>query len=161
MQKLSRNEPCPCGSGKKYKKCCLARDQTHRREVSSQASPSPGSHPSQERGYPDIIETDLDALSNRAVDLIKEGSFGPAEEACRELLDQYPDQVDGHMRLGQLYKARGEGLMAADHLRQAAEFIRARPEWYDAEFAQSLQDEADALASSLMPHESEGGTKAT
>lgn len=22
-QKLSRNDPCPCGSGKKYKKCCL------------------------------------------------------------------------------------------------------------------------------------------
>jgi SEC-C motif len=23
-QKIGRNEPCPCGSGKKYKKCCLA-----------------------------------------------------------------------------------------------------------------------------------------
>jgi len=21
--KVGRNEPCPCGSGKKYKKCCL------------------------------------------------------------------------------------------------------------------------------------------
>jgi uncharacterized protein len=21
--KIGRNEPCPCGSGKKYKKCCL------------------------------------------------------------------------------------------------------------------------------------------
>ena len=21
-RKISRNEPCPCGSGKKYKKCC-------------------------------------------------------------------------------------------------------------------------------------------
>jgi hypothetical protein len=25
--KIGRNDPCPCGSGKKYKKCCLARDQ--------------------------------------------------------------------------------------------------------------------------------------
>lgn len=24
LLKMSRNEPCPCGSGKKYKKCCLA-----------------------------------------------------------------------------------------------------------------------------------------
>ncbi len=24
--KVGRNEPCPCGSGKKYKKCCLPRD---------------------------------------------------------------------------------------------------------------------------------------
>ncbi|RUM87312.1 MAG: hypothetical protein DSZ24_06470, partial [Thermodesulfatator sp.] len=21
-QKIGRNDPCPCGSGKKYKKCC-------------------------------------------------------------------------------------------------------------------------------------------
>ena len=25
--KIGRNDPCPCGSGKKYKKCCLAKDQ--------------------------------------------------------------------------------------------------------------------------------------
>lgn len=23
-----RNEPCPCGSGRKYKQCCLAKDET-------------------------------------------------------------------------------------------------------------------------------------
>jgi uncharacterized protein YecA (UPF0149 family) len=22
-RKVGRNDPCPCGSGKKYKKCCL------------------------------------------------------------------------------------------------------------------------------------------
>ncbi|MHC1698124.1 MAG: SEC-C metal-binding domain-containing protein [Geobacteraceae bacterium] len=27
MQKIGRNELCPCGSGKKYKKCCLAKEQ--------------------------------------------------------------------------------------------------------------------------------------
>ena len=26
MKKLGRNEPCHCGSGKKYKKCCLDED---------------------------------------------------------------------------------------------------------------------------------------
>ncbi len=26
MAKLGRNDPCPCGSGKKYKHCCLARE---------------------------------------------------------------------------------------------------------------------------------------
>jgi hypothetical protein len=25
--KIGRNEPCPCGSGKKYKKCCLLKEQ--------------------------------------------------------------------------------------------------------------------------------------
>lgn len=27
MEKLGRNDPCHCGSGKKYKKCCLAADE--------------------------------------------------------------------------------------------------------------------------------------
>ncbi|CAM3386443.1 SEC-C metal-binding domain-containing protein [Marinicrinis lubricantis] len=27
MKKIGRNQPCPCGSGKKYKKCCLEKDQ--------------------------------------------------------------------------------------------------------------------------------------
>ncbi len=25
-KKIGRNDPCPCGSGKKYKKCCLTID---------------------------------------------------------------------------------------------------------------------------------------
>jgi uncharacterized protein YecA (UPF0149 family) len=25
-EKVGRNAPCPCGSGKKYKKCCLKKD---------------------------------------------------------------------------------------------------------------------------------------
>ncbi len=25
--KVGRNDPCPCGSGKKYKKCCFEKDQ--------------------------------------------------------------------------------------------------------------------------------------
>jgi hypothetical protein len=26
-KRISRNDPCPCGSGKKYKKCCYDRDR--------------------------------------------------------------------------------------------------------------------------------------
>ena len=28
MSKVGRNDPCPCGSGKKYKKCCLSKTYT-------------------------------------------------------------------------------------------------------------------------------------
>jgi hypothetical protein len=27
MAKIGRNEPCPCGSGRKYKKCCETKGQ--------------------------------------------------------------------------------------------------------------------------------------
>ena len=26
VDKIGRNDPCPCGSGKKYKKCCMLKD---------------------------------------------------------------------------------------------------------------------------------------
>jgi len=33
LAKPSRNDPCRCGSGKKYKKCCLDRDREAEREM--------------------------------------------------------------------------------------------------------------------------------
>ena len=32
MAKIGRNDLCPCGSGKKYKRCCMARDEAASRE---------------------------------------------------------------------------------------------------------------------------------
>lgn len=37
IPKLGRNDPCHCGSGKKYKKCCFAKDQELLRDASEYA----------------------------------------------------------------------------------------------------------------------------
>jgi SEC-C motif len=37
--KAGRNDPCPCGSGKKYKRCCLPTDETAARERARQQGP--------------------------------------------------------------------------------------------------------------------------
>ncbi len=34
LEKPRRNDPCPCGSGKKYKSCCLSSEQQKRSEQS-------------------------------------------------------------------------------------------------------------------------------
>ena len=34
-EKIGRNEPCPCGSGKKYKKCCLPKDEERARQATA------------------------------------------------------------------------------------------------------------------------------
>jgi hypothetical protein len=34
VERVGRNEPCPCGSGKKYKRCCMARDEERLRDSS-------------------------------------------------------------------------------------------------------------------------------
>jgi hypothetical protein len=36
---VGRNEPCPCGSGSKYKRCCLERDEALRRQLRGAALP--------------------------------------------------------------------------------------------------------------------------
>jgi mRNA-degrading endonuclease RelE of RelBE toxin-antitoxin system len=38
VARVGRNEPCPCGSGKKYKKCCMEKDEERLHE----SSPVPG-----------------------------------------------------------------------------------------------------------------------
>lgn len=35
VEKPKRNDPCPCGSGKKFKQCCIAKDGTMKRKISA------------------------------------------------------------------------------------------------------------------------------
>ena len=43
--KVGRNDPCPCGSGKKYKKCCIDKSEitpfSGARDVSAESPPKP------------------------------------------------------------------------------------------------------------------------
>jgi tetratricopeptide (TPR) repeat protein len=113
MAKISRNAPCPCGSGKKYKKCCLLRQDAAKRYLPKQKM----------RFIP--VYTEIDQLSNSVVDLIKENKLDEAEAVSRKLLDEYPDQVDGLNRLAMVYEARGEKRKAAEYYRKAADFAKS------------------------------------
>jgi Tfp pilus assembly protein PilF len=112
MAKIGRNAPCPCGSGKKYKKCCLLNQNEAKRHSAKKKI----------RFIP--VYTDLDQLSNCVVDLIKEKKLDEAEAVSRKLLAQYPDQVDGFNRLAMVYEARGEKTKAAQYYRKAADFAK-------------------------------------
>jgi tetratricopeptide (TPR) repeat protein len=114
MAKVSRNAPCPCGSGKKYKKCCL---------LSQDGKTQSAGQPM--RFIP--VYTELDQLSNSVVDLIKQNRWDEAEAVSRKLLTDYPDQVDGRNRLAMVYEARGEKSKAADYYRKAADFAESNP----------------------------------
>ncbi|MBW2144161.1 MAG: SEC-C domain-containing protein [Deltaproteobacteria bacterium] len=113
MAKIGRNAPCPCGSGKKYKKCCLPLHTM--------------SSPQQDSGTDDSMSgfDDLDNLSNSVVDLIKERRLEEAEKVCHELLSRYPDQIDGIDRLAEVYEARGNNKKAAQYYRKAAAFAKS------------------------------------
>lgn len=117
MSKISRNAPCPCGSGKKYKKCCLLNQDARPTSVP----------PIKYRA----VYTDLDQLSNSVVDLINQNELEKAEAVSRRLLAEYPDQVDGFDRLAMVYEARGEKKKAAQYYRKAADFAKSNPGFDD------------------------------
>jgi hypothetical protein len=148
MVKVGRNQPCPCGSGKKYKQCCLANDEAAaaaaREQQRRDAPPLPIRPPGP--AWRPAIDDDgerLDRLSNGTVDLIHAGKLDEAERMAHRLLDEFPDLPDGHMRLGQLFRARNEPARAAQHLRLAAAVARTAAD--DPELPLSLEAEADSL----------------
>jgi tetratricopeptide (TPR) repeat protein len=136
MAKVGRNQSCPCGSGKKYKRCCLAQDEARAAEQRrATAADDPGwDH-----------DDDLDEASNAVVDLIHAGRLDDAEAAARDLLVRYPEVVDGLERLGMVYEARGDPKQAADYYRQAARFILDHPDGFDGEIPTSLIEQANDL----------------
>jgi tetratricopeptide (TPR) repeat protein len=143
MPIAGRNDPCPCGSGKKYKRCCLDKDQAaalapllaRRAEQEAAAAKWDAKrreHAEELRATMDEAE-ELDVDSNAVVTLIEAGRLDEAERAAHALLVNYPQVHDGHDRLGMVYEARGLPRAAADSYRQVVAFIRAHPDCYDLE----------------------------
>jgi tetratricopeptide (TPR) repeat protein len=144
MANSGRNDPCPCGSGKKYKRCCLEKDTASEREaLAASTKPALGYSPEMSAVMREVVaaatggddDDELETLSNAAVDLVQAGKLDEAEKAARDLLKRFPDVHDGYDRLGMVYEARGQPKEAADCYRKVIEIIRANGDAYDQEFA--------------------------
>ena len=127
MVKINRNAACPCGSGKKYKRCCLPRDQETAAQRRDQVAPEkPPSLP------PLVaVEDDIDRLSNSVLDLIKEGRLDEAEAACRQLKREFPDAIDWIERTGAVHEARGETEKALEYYRRCLQYIDDHPDYFE------------------------------
>jgi tetratricopeptide (TPR) repeat protein len=141
MTKISRNAPCPCGSGKKYKKCCLNKHQQQRSTLRRPQPMVPFETSVQVAGDED---DPLIVLSNGAIDLIRAGKLEQAEMAARRLLAEFPNEPDGHERLGQIAEKRQRPADAVEHYRRAADLIAGRSD-YDPEIEQDLRARARRL----------------
>src|SRR5271168_1136919 len=158
MAKPGRNDPCPCGSGNKYKKCCLAKEEAVAREQlakavarrTERAAETAAAYRLQLRevkaaiaaslsGVEDADEDELTIASNAAAELVRAGKLDEAEQAARDLLLLFPDVV---------YEARGENRQAADCYRKVIAFIRDHPDDYGPGFEEvfvKLVDRLDPL----------------
>src|ERR1700730_5389773 len=166
MAKPGRNDPCPCGSGKKYKRCCLEKDEaavrklalaTPSRRAATAASQSSEPLPNFSGLAAEMTarlaaayggdgnEDELTTASNAAVHLVNEGKLNEAEQVPRDLIEPFPDFHDGWDRLGMVYQARGDQRQAADCYRKVIDFIRAHPDDYEPDFEAVFHKLVDRL----------------
>jgi SEC-C motif len=101
--KIGRNDPCPCGSGKKYKKCCLDKDEAARRaalaapvapqrvaplaKAAAKQTPSPGGRPQDKTPEP----------------------LSPEEQWWDDLYTELTTSRDGETRIALARRALAEG----------------------------------------------------
>lgn len=79
MQKIGRNEPCPCGSGKKYKKCCLAKEQGKATRLRDESTVAKSALDWLGGQYPDGVRT-----------AIQTGYYTGLKKAEKQALDELP-----------------------------------------------------------------------
>ena len=130
MAKIGRNDSCPCGSGKKYKRCCLAASNSKLDPASSiavLADPLGADD--------DLCDCCIDAINeraDRALDLILEGRVDDGEAMAHDLMRDFPGELEGIDLLSMVSEARGQLAKAADLLRRAIDIARVHP-GHDAE----------------------------
>ncbi|MBF0561076.1 MAG: tetratricopeptide repeat protein [Alphaproteobacteria bacterium] len=115
MAKAGRNDPCPCGSGKKHKHCCLAREGEDKTLAVDAFSVAYAHHQAGRldaavTGYekalsfkPDFLE----ALNNLAAALQNQGRFTDASVRYEQALRLKPNDPDTFNNLGSLFKELG------------------------------------------------------
>jgi hypothetical protein len=83
IHRVGRNEPCPCGSGKKYKKCCLPQHEEARKAV-----------PPERLKEMEELARAREQLAKdiaKGYDLLLKEEYGKADRLADQLLTAYPE----------------------------------------------------------------------
>lgn len=112
MKKLGRNDPCKCGSGKKYKHCCLPREDSQ--ALSKRA---------------DIAST-AEAI-RAAREHHQAGRLHHAEVLYQQVLQADPDHADALHMLGVIAHQAGKNDMAVELINKAIRNNQSDPSYYN------------------------------
>lgn len=122
MAKIGRNDPCPCGSGNKYKRCCLQAQAS-----TPQTPPTVSAADPIDDDFCDCCIDRLNDQADRAMELLVKGHVDEAEPICLQLMRDFPREVEGVDILSMIYEARGQRERAAELQRQAIDIARSNP----------------------------------
>lgn len=109
MNKLGRNDPCTCGSGKKYKQCC-------------------GSRPTQAQ-VNGLQQQQLANALQAAYQFQQAGHATQAEDICRRILSAIPNQADALHLLGVIALRDGDIESAVSYLGKAVRINGKNPQF--------------------------------
>jgi tetratricopeptide (TPR) repeat protein len=109
--KVGRNDPCPCGSGRKYKHCCQAKD----------ASPTSLAVPARESPRSPALLHRLQQLLLAADQHYEAGRWDEAVPLFREIVRLDPNNPDPHHDLGMMWLFSGRPAEAVVSLERAVE----------------------------------------
>jgi tetratricopeptide (TPR) repeat protein len=144
MNKPGRNDPCHCGSGKKYKQCCLGKDEaaaTSVRTIGDQSAQllqaaiahhQAGRLNEAEPLYRQILKDDpkhADALNLLGVLAHQTSHHDAAVELIGKALAERPSMAIYHNNMGLVLAARGDAETALEHYNTA---LAIQPEFAEA-----------------------------
>jgi tetratricopeptide (TPR) repeat protein len=137
MAKIGRNDPCPCGSGKKHKKCCSASEASPAASVATAPLAAAPHHHACDvcgRGRDDDNDDEIDEINERAdhiLDEILDGRIDDAEALCHAFIQDFPEDAEGFDLLSMVFEERGQRERALELLRKALGIANANPEYDD------------------------------
>lgn len=144
MAKTGRNDPCHCGSGKKFKRCCSATD-----EVAASAELEAARQAARSRARAELAaladEGDLEGVSIAAMDLVQAGMLDDVEAVAQSLVTRFPEAHHGYNCLGMVCEARGDRKQAAIHYRKVIDIARQYPDALGPDFADNFKNLVDRL----------------
>ena len=131
--KIGRNDPCPCGSGKKYKQCCEATGGVPQPTVSNHFNPQhalqtamvqhqAGNLQAAESLYKQVLQTtpnQPDALHLLGLIAKQKGDLKTAVQLMRKSLSVNPNYVEAYVNLGATLQEQDNLAEAADCYRKA------------------------------------------
>ena len=121
MKRISRNDPCPCNSGKKYKHCCQKLDEA---EAATQIATQVTSARSQVSSNPSVSE-----YLQLAIEYHKTGHLPQAEAIYQRILQVAPDHPGALHFLGLIAAQVGKYEIAIELMSKALVF---KPDYAEA-----------------------------
>ena len=110
--KPGRNDPCPCGSGKKYKKCCHDKPE-------ARVESTPLRQPTEAAASRGASQQEINIL----ISLFNQNRYLEAGELARSMTERFPLYGIGWKALGAVLKQTGRSADALAPMRKAAALL--------------------------------------